>query len=132
MATETTETLPPTGAAIAPNRRGVPRRRLGRMRETRYRTLVVSWFLATAAFLAFVGFGSLSIEAGSAEGRYQRIVGTWSRFANNLPRSGHQDLLRAAFFGALAVLVIGSSVGLWLAMRVDDAPADASPPSTSE
>ena len=131
MATETTETLPPTGATSSPLRSRLQSGRLGRMGAARRGPTVATWLVASVAFLAFIGFGSVRIETGSADGRFRRVVDTWSRFANNLPKSGHQDLLRAVFFGALAILIAGVIVGLWLAMRAEAEPADSSPPAAN-
>ena len=93
----------------------------------RSRIVTVTWLVAIVAFALFIGFGSVTVEAGARPGRSLRVVEVWRRFLADLPESGHATLLRLVVLGTVAALLVGSALGLWLAVNAAADPAHRSP-----
>ena len=95
----------PSGKAIRPHR-GV---------------VTALWIAAVAGLALFLALGTASIRAGSFV-RFRRSVplsSIWPRFVEELADGGSATLVRVGLFGAAAVLLAGSALGLWLAMTAD-------------
>jgi hypothetical protein len=91
-------------------------------------THLVAWTVAVGAFALFALFGSMPTEAGANAGTGVGVVEAWRALGRDLPSVGHATLLRLAYYGALALLVLGGAVGLWLALAVEPAPPEDEPP----
>lgn len=110
---------------------------------------IVVWVLLVAAFVLFVGFGSVPLHYNLKIGdltsahqgpvartaylrpRSQRILHVWLDQADRLPHSAHPALLRGLYFVGLPLLVVVAAGALWLALlavgRVNSAPAVPAP-----
>jgi hypothetical protein len=76
----------------------------------------IVWLLTIAGFAVFLVAGSLTIGAGPLEGEATGVLAEWWRFLDDLPSVGRPMLLRATVVAALLVALVGSGVGLWLAL----------------
>lgn len=95
-----------------------------------WQAIPVIWLAAISAFALFLGLASVTTQAGRGRDREIEIVRAWTFLAGDLPASGHGTLLRVAFYGAVTLFLIGSSVGLWLALTAGAPagdPMDAAP-----
>ena len=86
------------------------------------------WLAAIVAFLLFVGFASVSREAGRLGGRV-RLTRAWSLLADNLP---HGTAVQVLFWGAIALFLAAASGALWLALTSGTTTADALPARSSD
>jgi len=86
-----------------------------------HRVKIIVWSITVVACSIFFAFGSITVQAGSADGASRSVVSVWQGFGQNLPEVGHQTLLEIVYVGAIVVTVMGSMAGLWLAMRDGDA-----------
>jgi len=84
-----------------------------------------SWLIATLAFLFFLGIGTVPAVLGRDAGEWVGVLDTWRGLGRDLPRVGHATLLRAVFYGAGVFVVLGTIVGLWLAMTATSPDHDA-------
>lgn len=100
----------------------------------RSRGATAFWLVATAIFALFLVAGSVTLEVGREAGRTRRVATVWQQLIDALPEVGHATLLRAVFYGAVAVVLLGSLLGLWLALTATDGPivAAAPPPPPAE
>lgn len=88
----------------------------------RRRAVAVVWLLAVAALALFVAFGSATIRTGFRlrSERSLPIGELWWRFADELADAGAAGLVRVGVYAALALVLVGSALGLWLALTADD------------
>ena len=105
--------------ALAAAHPAVPERPAARhlRRLAHLRVAAAFWLLAVAALAVFLAVGSVRVEAGEDRGRSVRVVEVWWRFMDALPTVGQAALLQVVIVGAVAVVVLGSALGLWLALR---------------
>ena len=88
--------------------------------RARRRVIAAAWLATAGAVAIFLGFGSVTLEAGARPGRSQRVVEVWRRFLADLPEGGNAALLRVVVVGLIAVVLLGSALGFWLAMTAAD------------
>lgn len=118
MATESTKVpassvLPPANSGdVHPSVDPVPRsaRRF-------HRVTFLVWSVTVVALSVFFAFGSITVQAGDADGSRQSLVSIWQEFSRNLPEVGHQTLLEVVYAGTIVIAVLASVAGYWLSMR---------------
>ncbi len=93
----------------------------------RARWHIAAWLVALAGFALFLGFGSVTLEAGAGPGRSLRVAEVWRRYVADPPEIGHATLLRVVVFGAIVAVLLGSVLGLWLAVNATDDSAGGRP-----
>ena len=128
MATETREPLPSIAPAAVPDQ-PVERVQTPARERPRLRGVTVVWLAATVGFALFLAFGSVTLESGRLAGRTMRVAEVWRRLGDALPEVGHATLLRVVFYGAIAVVLAGAVLGLWLALTATGEPAPLEPSS---
>jgi len=86
------------------------------------RAAAAASLIAVVALAVFLGFGSVTLEAGTRSGRSLRVVEVWRCFLADPPAVGHATLLRVVVFGAIVTVLLGAALGLWLAVTATDDP----------
>ena len=80
------------------------------------------WLLVSVGFLAYLAFGSVEARIWSFGRLFfqnRKIVHVWAYFGHRLPDLPGAPLTATLYYVSLAVMVMGTVLGLWY-MLVDD------------
>lgn len=85
------------------------------------RGAAVVLLLAVAGLAGFVALGTATIRTGFRlrSERSLPVTELWWRFTEELADEGAATLVRVGVYGALALVLAGSALGLWLALTAD-------------
>lgn len=84
---------------------------------------LVIWAVASILVCAYIALGSLKArfwqldifqQAWTQKIESRRVLHIWSYQFDHLPKVSSEWLLKAAFGGALFVIVVGTVIGMWL------------------
>lgn len=76
----------------------------------------VAWLVVSAGFLAYLAFGSVEARIWSYGRLYfqdRRIAHVWAYFGDYLPDLPADPLTAILYYVSLAVMVLGTILGLW-------------------
>jgi hypothetical protein len=79
--------------------------------------------VSSIAFLAFVAFGTVETRIwrlGRLNFEDRSITHVWGYFGDRLPDLHASGLISALYWVSLAVMVLGTVIGLWLFLGTDD------------
>jgi hypothetical protein len=79
--------------------------------------------LSSIAFLAYVAFGTVEARIwrlGRLNFEDRSIIHVWGYFGDRLPDLPASGLISALYWASLAVMVLGTVIGLWLFLATDD------------
>lgn len=88
---------------------------------TRRRGPAVVWLVAVSGLAVFVAIGTATIRTGFRlrSERSLSVPELWRRFAEELAEDGPATLVRVGVYGAVALVLACSALGLWLALTAD-------------
>jgi hypothetical protein len=84
---------------------------------------VIVWAIATVLICSYVALGSLKArfwqldvfqQAWTQKIESRRVLHIWSYQLDHLPEVSSEGLLKAAFGGALFVVILGTVIGMWI------------------
>jgi hypothetical protein len=98
---------------VEPTATEEPRRRRG---------AVVVWLVAVTGLALFVAVGTATVRTGFRlrSERSLPVTELWARFADELAHDGPATLVRVGVYGAVALVLACSALGLWLALTADE------------